>query len=71
MRRVELTESGVVFNEQDHTYNLNGKFLSGITGVLHRQLFADEFDGIDEETLKKAAEYGTAVHKSCELFDNE
>lgn len=71
MKRVELTESGVVFNEQDHTYNLNGKFLSGITGVLHRQLFADEFEGIDEETLKKAAEYGTAVHKSCELFDNE
>ncbi len=71
MRRVELTESGVVFNEQDHTYNLNGKFLSGITGVLHCQLFADEFDGIDEETLKLAALYGTAVHKSCELFDNE
>ena len=71
MKRVELIDSGVVFNEQDHTYNLNGRFLSGITGVLHRMLFEDEFDGIDEETLKKAAEYGTAVHKSCELFDNE
>ncbi len=71
MKRIELKESGVLFNEQEHTYNLNGKFLSGITGVLHRQLFPDEFDGIDEETLKKAAEYGSAVHKSCELFDNE
>lgn len=71
MKRVELIESGVVFNEEDHTYNLNGKFLSGITGVLHSQLFRDEFDGVDEKTLKQAAEYGSAVHKSCELFDNE
>ena len=71
MKRVELMESGVVFNEEDHTYNLKGKFLSGITGILHRQLFEDEFDGIDEETLKLAASYGTVVHKSCELFDNE
>ena len=56
MRRIELKESGVLFNEQEHTYNLNGKFLSGITGVLHRQLFPDEFDGIDEETASKILE---------------
>lgn len=68
MKRIELNESGVIFNEEQHTYNLNGKFLNGITGVLHRQLFPDEFDGIDEETLKKAAEYGTSIHKSCEIL---
>lgn len=70
-KRIELTESGVIFDEKAHTYELNGKYLSGITGLLQRQLFPDEFDGIDEATLKKAAEYGSQVHRSCEMFDKQ
>ena len=45
-KRIELKESGVLFNEEEHSYLLDGKELSGITGMLQRQLFPDEFDGI-------------------------
>lgn len=68
--RTELKQSDVVFNPEDHTYKLGDKYLSGITSVLHRQLFPEEFDGIPEEVLQEAAAYGTSVHQSCEDFDS-
>ena len=46
MARLELNPSGVIFNEELHEYWLDGKQLSGITDVLHRQLYPNEFDGI-------------------------
>lgn len=67
--RVELKDSGVIFNEQDHTYKLKDKYLSGITGMLTRQLFPEEYHGIDEAILNAAAEYGTGVHHAIELWD--
>lgn len=68
-KRIELKESGVLFNEEKHTYLLDGKELSGITGMLQRQLFPDEFDGIPEHLIQGAADYGAGVHLSCEDFD--
>ena len=69
MKRIELKESGVLFNEEEHTYQLDGKELSGITGMLQRQLFPTEFDGIPQHFIQNAADYGTSVHQSCENFD--
>lgn len=68
-KRIELKESGVLFNEEEHSYLLDGKELSGITGMLQRQLFPDEFDGIPEHLIQGAADYGAGVHLSCEDFD--
>lgn len=68
-KRIELKDSGVLFNAEDHTYFLGEKELSGITGVIQRQLYPDEFDGIPEAVLQEAAEYGNSVHRSCEDFD--
>lgn len=68
--RIELQESGVIFDEDEHTYELNGKYLSGITEMLQRQLFPNEYDGIPMAIIKKAGEYGKSVHKSCEDFDS-
>lgn len=68
-KRIELKDSGVVFNEELHEYWLGDKQLSGITGMLQRQLFPDEFEGVPEEMIMKAAEYGTQVHASIEDFD--
>lgn len=68
-KRIELKESGVLFNEEEHSYILDGKELSGITGMLQRQLFSNEFDGIPEHLIQGAADYGTSVHLSCEDFD--
>lgn len=66
---MKLNQSWVVFNEEEHTYTLNGKQLHGITGMLSRQLFADKYKDVPEYILKRAAERGTAIHKDCEFAD--
>ena len=68
--RIELKDSGVLFNKELHEYWLGNKQLSGITGMLQRQLFPDEFEGILDNLLWEAARYGTEVHESIELFDS-
>ena len=67
--RIELKDSGVLFNKELHEYWLGDKQLSGITGMLQRQLFPDEFEGIPDNLLQEAARYGTEVHESIEAFD--
>ena len=67
--RIELKDSGVLFNRELHEYWLGNKQLSGITGMLQRQLFPNEFDGIPESKINEAAQYGTEVHESIEMFD--
>lgn len=69
MARIQLKQCSVVFNPEDHTYFLYGKELSGITGMLERQLFPSTYDGIPEAIVRQAAEYGTSVHQSIEDFD--
>lgn len=68
--RIELKDSGVLFNKERHEYWLGNRQLSGITGMLQRQLFPDEFDNVPEEAIKEAARYGTEVHESIETFDS-
>ena len=67
---IQLNDSRVVFNKEDHTYELDGKYLSGITEMLQRQRFPDEFDGVPEQAIEQAALYGTEVHESIEQFDS-
>lgn len=71
IKRVELKDSGVVFNEAEHTYTLGDLSLSGITGMLSRQLFPDEYKDVDPAILNAAADYGTGVHHACEAYDTE
>ena len=70
MARVKLKDSGVLFDEEQHTYLLGDKYLSGITGMLQRQFFPNEFEGIPKDVIDAAAQYGTDVHHSCEDFDH-
>lgn len=67
---IQLNDSRVVFNKEDHTYELDGKYLSGITEMLQRQLFPDEFSGVPEQAIEQAGLYGTEVHESIEQFDS-
>lgn len=67
--KIELKQSAVIFNEVDHTYNYLGSFLSGVTSLLHRTLFADKYNGISAEVLAKAAAYGHNIHEQIELVD--
>ena len=70
-KRIELNDSGVIFDPEQHTYELNGTYLSGITELLQRQLFPNEYTNVPKAILNQAAAYGTSVHESCELFDRD
>ena len=54
MARITLNDSGVLFDKANHTYELNGKMLQGITALLQRQLFSTEYEGIPWAIIKKA-----------------
>ena len=64
-----LPESPVVFEPEHHTYDLNGKQLSGVTAIV-KWLFPDTYAGIPESVLMRAADYGTLIHSKCELADS-
>ena len=68
MARIELVNSGVLFNEELHEYWLGDKQLSGISEVLRRQLYPNMYSSIPKRILEMAADYGTSVHKSIEEF---
>ncbi|MCM1070896.1 MAG: hypothetical protein NC391_04610 [Alistipes timonensis] len=67
--RIHLNDSGVLFNSEEHTYLLGDKYLSGITPVIERQLYPNTYDGIPETVIKRAADYGSAVHEELDRFD--
>ena len=56
MARIELTQSGVIFNEELHEYWLGDKQLSGITEALRKQLHPDMYSSIPKRILEQAAE---------------
>lgn len=66
---IELNPSNVVFTPEDHRYFLNRKELSGITGLIKSQLFADKYANIPQFVLDRAAERGTMIHEHIELYD--
>lgn len=66
---MRLKNSGVIFRGEDHTYWLKGKQLQGITGLLGRQLFSDQYKNVPDHILQNAAERGTAIHNACTVVD--
>lgn len=62
-----LSTSPVIFLPEEHRYYNpeNGRYLSGITSLLSRQLFPDKYDGIPQATLDAAAAKGSAIHEEC------
>ena len=66
---IELVKSSVVFDEENHTYFLGDKLLSGITGMIKRQLFPDKYKEIPQRILERAADRGTRVHHECQFVD--
>jgi hypothetical protein len=68
-KKFNLPSSPVVFEPEHHTYDLNGKMLSGVTAIV-KWLFPDTYAGIPESILMQAADYGTLIHEKCELADS-
>ncbi len=67
--KYQLVESPVVFDQEHHTYTLDGQQLSGVTPIIS-WLFPDTYAGIPAAVLDAAAEYGSLIHSKCELFDS-
>lgn len=66
---IQIQDSKVFFNPEEHRYFLNGIELSGITGLLHKHIFPDQYKDIPQFVLDRAAERGTMIHESIELLD--
>lgn len=62
------TPIGLDFNEDTHTYKLNGKELISTTTLLTKHHLSPSYGGVDEKTLDKAREYGNQVHKEIEDY---
>lgn len=60
----------LLFVEQGHQYFLDGVKIPGITGVITKYLFPDDYKGVDEETMQAASSRGTEIHKLLEMADD-
>ena len=68
---MQLVKSPIIFDPAAHTYHTpDGVQLKGITGMLRRQLFPDEYSDVPQAVLRRAAERGHAVHQLLELVDD-
>lgn len=68
MKDIVLNKIPVRFDEEPHTYTntQTGEVYNGITGTLIRRVFPNKYKFVDEETLRKAAEHGSKVHREIE-----
>jgi len=62
-------EGGVVYYDKDTDTQHRGRIVGGITGILHDQLFQDDFTGIDKSVLEYAADRGSCLHEHCQAYD--
>lgn len=58
------------FDELTHTYLVDGVIVPSVTQLLKRR-FGGKYDGIPAETMKRASERGTRVHKTIEMYCKE
>lgn len=56
------------FDNDTHTYWCDGKKCISVTQLLHHK-FPTKYDGISKEILDKAAEKGTMLHESIEIYE--
>ena len=66
---IKLNRSNVIFDQEAHRYILNGVELRGITGMLSRHIFPNEYKDVPQFILDRAKEKGSFVHECCELVD--
>lgn len=70
---MEFKKSPVIFDEESHSYTLDGKRLLGITGLIHSILglgvYPDASDYVKDFAIPRAGSRGTAVHHAIQTFD--
>jgi CRISPR/Cas system-associated exonuclease Cas4 (RecB family) len=61
--------SELLFDEELHSYSLDGKQLISVTQLLEKQKISPEYKFVNREVLQKSAEKGTFVHKEIEVYN--
>jgi len=54
------------FDEATHTYRRDGIVIPSVTQILS---IANDFSYVNKDVLERASKFGTAVHKTTELYD--
>lgn len=68
METTEIKGGVLEYIDETHTYLYDGVVLPSITQLL-KVKFGNKYNGIPKETLERAAEQGTAVHKAIEDYE--
>ena len=70
---IQFKQSPVVFDEDSHTYMLDGKQLLGITGLIHSILglgvYPEAEDYVKDNIIPRAGSRGTAIHHAIQTYD--
>lgn len=68
METTEIKGGVLEYIDETHTYIYDGVVLPSITQLL-KVKFGNKYNNIPKETLERAAEQGTAVHKAIEDYE--
>lgn len=70
METTEINGGVLEYIDETHTYLYDGVMLPSITQLL-KVKFGNKYNSVPKETLERAAEQGTAVHKAIEDYEQE
>ena len=70
MESIEIKGGVLEYIDETHTYIYEGVVLPSITQILKGK-FGNKYDGIPKDTLERASQQGTAVHKAIEDFEKK
>lgn len=69
MESWEIRGRTLEYFDDTHTYLVDGIIVQSVTQLLNRK-FGKKYDSVNPETLKKAADRGTMIHKAIEDYCN-
>lgn len=64
---MEIKGRDLQFDEETHTYYVDGKPVESVTQIL-KKLFPNKYADVSPEVLKRASERGTQIHRAIEAF---
>lgn len=64
---VDIRGHTLEYFDKDHVYLVNGVMVPSVTQILKKQ-FGRKYAFVDEDTLRRASEAGTAVHGAIENY---
>lgn len=59
----------IEFIDKPHIYLVNGVITPSVSEILHF-IFPDKYKGVSKHILNRKAQYGTTIHESVEMYEN-